>query len=416
MNKKLSSLFALCIVVALIPTTTIYAESHIIPPTKHPLLMEIPMTKKALCLEDLGTVIQLSPTKEGEYEDYAWFKYYNGKWSLLDTASITISDTLPNTLGDTVWYYFTSVRIFNSRIENGDFEKGNVGFTSAYDYKTPAGNQTLYPESSYTITNSISAVHTSAPTACDHDHTTGKGKMMVVNGDVGKGKIVWEQTVRDLLPNTQYLFSAWVMNWDQENANYAQLEFSINGQLQGEVFSPKGGYGKWTRLQTIWKSGKDTIATIKLVNQQSASYGNDFAIDDINFQQMEIYEQMVQYTFSDCYCIADRVYSKWDDVLFCDNHDDAFVAYQWYCNEIEMEGATRQYVTCVNDPSLKYYCLVTQSDGEKVRTCPIYFSDAPRSADTEMPKTTPKKIMMDGLLYIQQEETIYNLYGMPVTK
>lgn len=415
---KKQFIIAIAFIGCLFSSAVLYAdESHIVVPTKHPSEMGIEIDKQAVCQEEAGTYKSLAPAKEGEYEDYAWFEYYNGTWTQLTISSPTISIKLPEAIEDTVWYYFTSVRIFNSRIQNGDFEQGNIGFESGYDYKTPAGTGTLYPESSYTVTSSISSVHTSASKKCDHDHTTGHGKMMAVNGDVGKGKIVWSQEVSDLLPHTKYLFSAWVMNWDSLHNhdipdNLAKLEFSINGQLQGEVFSPEKNYGVWTRLQTEWFSGDTTAATIKLINQQSAADGNDFAVDDINFQQMEIHEQIVQFTFKDCYCIPDRVYRKWDDVLFCDNHDDAFVAYQWYCNEAPMEGATRQYVTCSNEPDKEYYCVVTFADGTQEETCPIHFTDAPRSAESTPQVNTPEKIFVNGQLFMLHNNQMYDVMGV----
>ena len=85
-------------------------------------------------------------------------------------------------------------------ITNGDFEDGNSGFTTEYTYLNPSstGPWTLGPEYMYTVSTNPNLYH-SAWTSFG-DHTTGDGKMMIVNGSwedtsPGYDAVVWAQGV-----------------------------------------------------------------------------------------------------------------------------------------------------------------------------------------------------------------------------
>ncbi len=85
-------------------------------------------------------------------------------------------------------------------VVNGDFEAGNTGFTTEYTYLDPAntGTWTLGPEYMYTVSTNPNSYHSSWTSF--GDHTTGTGKMMIVNGssDGGDAEVVWAQTVTGL--------------------------------------------------------------------------------------------------------------------------------------------------------------------------------------------------------------------------
>ncbi len=80
-------------------------------------------------------------------------------------------------------------------ITNGDFESGNTGFTTEYTYLDPSktGTWTLGPEYMYTVGTDPHLYHSAW--ASFGDHTSGSGKMMIVNGTYlnNETKIVWAQ-------------------------------------------------------------------------------------------------------------------------------------------------------------------------------------------------------------------------------
>lgn len=174
----------------------------------------------------------------------------------------------------TTTYSVTSYTLGNNLITNGDFSAGNTGFSSDYNFMSPTNTAA----SQYTITTNPQGFN-GAFSACG-DHTTGAGNMMVVNGSTIAGSSVWCQTVA-VTPNTDYQFSAWLTS--VYPVNPAVLEFSINGVPIGGTVTPSGGLCTWEEFFVTWNSGANTTIDICLVNQNTASSGNDFAVDDISF-------------------------------------------------------------------------------------------------------------------------------------
>ena len=239
-----------------------------------------------VCVEENDT-LQINPFTEDEFVNLQWFDYHNGTWSRIPTRDARTTVILPDLNNDTVYYYFEGVRLVNNLVPNPDFEQGNTGFVSDYPYVAPTTNS-LGPEGVYTITDDIGKVHSMHPLG-GYDHTYGNstGHSMAFNGGPDPTKRVWSVSIDNIKPNTNYVFSAWVMAW--ASGNLAQLQFSVNGEVLGGVVSPSGGEYVWTQLYTYWNSGNATNATITLLNFQTAGGGNDFAIDDVFFSEVEEY-------------------------------------------------------------------------------------------------------------------------------
>jgi len=80
----------------------------------------------------------------------------------------------------------------------------------------------------------------------------------------------------------------------------------------------------------------------------------------------------------------DIIYRKWNDLLFVDNGNEEYVAYQWYKNQVAIDGATRQYlytegVTLQGDGNI-YHVVVTLSNGSQIISCEGRFEDFSASA------------------------------------
>ena len=85
-----------------------------------------------------------------------------------------------------------TINIANELVTNGDFEAGNVGFTSAYPYRTGAGSLNSPP--GYAVDT---AANYYGPTFLwGKDHTTTHGKFMMVNGAAGANYQIWQQTAQ----------------------------------------------------------------------------------------------------------------------------------------------------------------------------------------------------------------------------
>lgn len=210
------------------------------------------------------------------------------------TPTITPSETTDYTLeGRSVG--------FSNLVENGSFENGNIGFTSSYLYSP--GPNGLWNEGTYAITSDASYNHNNFN--CNNDHTTGNGNFMAINGAGTPNVVVWSTTVNNITSNTDYEFSTWVASLS--SISPAILQFRINGVLIGEPFQASSATCQWNQFFEQWNSGTSTSADISIVNQNTATNGNDFSLDDINFSK-------VTYFYDDCQVIVNLIPTSGFDI------------------------------------------------------------------------------------------------------
>ena len=163
-------------------------------------------------------------------------------------------------------------------IVNGDFVDGNVGFTSDYEYVTPIPGNLNAPDV-YTIGTNPGSIHSAF--ASFGDHTTGTGDMMIVNGSTLPNQTVWQQTI-NVTPNTEYNFATWIAS--AVPGQPAELQFSINSTLIGDIFTAPTTTGNWEEFNATWNSASNTQAIVSIVDLNQAFGGNDFALDDISME------------------------------------------------------------------------------------------------------------------------------------
>ncbi len=160
-------------------------------------------------------------------------------------------------------------------ITNGDFELGNTGFSSDYDFDScPPGNQwgSLGCEGVYVLTTNSGDTHTNFP---DCNALDG-GIFMALNGAQGLQN-VWCQTL-SVNQNSKYEFSALGASIHPDSP--AELQFAINGSPLSNTLS-LAGTCSWLELLDVWISDANTSAEICITNLNTALSGNDFAIDNI---------------------------------------------------------------------------------------------------------------------------------------
>jgi len=170
-------------------------------------------------------------------------------------------------------------------IRNSDFENGNQDFRSDYTFRP----SDLEPEFTYLIGKTGRAAQ-DRWSPCG-DHTTGESNKLLVNGSTIPNAIVWEQTIQ-IEVGVTYAFSTWVAT--EVAISPAQLQFSINGNTIGEIFSAPDNTCIWNQFYVTWKPNtNDSIATIRILNQNTIDSGNDFALDDIEFAPICTLERSV---------------------------------------------------------------------------------------------------------------------------
>ncbi len=186
-----------------------------------------------------------------------------------------------------VLYNTTTVSTAKELVVNGNFELGNVGFTTEYTY---VPNPSLgIASGKYAVDVDPQPYYRNFNGNKDHTKGDGTGLYMIVDGT--SNLVVWKQTI-EVKPNTTYYLSAWSLKIFEASNNHAnpKLGFSVNGQDIGEkvelVDYSATGDNPWLdkyRFYATWPSGSATKATVEVVNYVNSSGGNDFGLDDISF-------------------------------------------------------------------------------------------------------------------------------------
>ena len=173
-------------------------------------------------------------------------------------------------------------------IVNGDFESGNVGFSTDFTY-SPGD---IWDPATYAILKDPSSSHPLAysfggrggGTSGIDDH------MMAVNGTTDATKnLVWSQTVPKIDTNFDfYKLSIWVATWEKAQIP-GLLDLFINDKLIRSATKSPETLGRWVEYTFLWKPTlQDSFAKIDILNTSTDYVGNDFALDDISFRGVPI--------------------------------------------------------------------------------------------------------------------------------
>lgn len=202
---------------------------------------------------------------------------YTYTWSPNVSTTNSASNLAPGTYSVSIMDTRCHIPPGQELVVNGDFSAGNTGFISSYTYCNFAN--CLQPEGLYAVGPDPTFFHTNF---FGSDHTTGTGNFMIINGTTVPNVPLWCQTVPNVIPNNNYVFSTWVRATN--NISPAELQFSINGGILGTTFFGPSTVGPWLHFCTVWNSGASTNANICIVNQSTVLDGNDFGLDDISFR------------------------------------------------------------------------------------------------------------------------------------
>jgi len=221
----------------------------------------------------LGSTLNLTSIGAGITNQY--WQGPNGFYSLL--PNVVINNIAATDAGT---YTVTGSALSGiNLVANGDFELGNIGFGSSYGYVVPTP-AALQPEGLYTIVASPASVHGNfSPCA---NHTPTGTLQMVING-AANSKNIWTQTV-NVVPNTDYQFTYWVQSVNPQSPSQSQLY--VNDAALGASYTADATTCTWKQFVYNWNSGANNTAKLDLRNLNLAAGGNDFAIDDIIFQQV----------------------------------------------------------------------------------------------------------------------------------
>lgn len=184
----------------------------------------------------------------------------------------------------------------------GEFPNGTAVETSAAtapytdfdtDFEYVQFNSSEPNDGEYSISNTITSTNFGTWFNVS-DHATGdeNGNMMIVNGN-NPGQSIFTVTVTGVLQNTDYVFSAWVLNLDSE-------EGSVLPQVRARIIGTTALYDQlltselvttviptWRQIGTTFNSGTNTSLTVSFISEGGAASGNDYIIDDVSLLQLE---------------------------------------------------------------------------------------------------------------------------------
>lgn len=161
-------------------------------------------------------------------------------------------------------------------VGNGGFESGVSGFFSDYRY---TGLNTGAEQFAYGVVKNPKNWFADFISSTDH---SGSGYMLVADGATQANKVVWSQSM-PVENNKPYQFSFWVQNVVELTP--AQFKVLVNGnQISINTISASNTTNVgWTEITGTWNSNTASIATVQIIDTNTAGIGNDFAIDDISF-------------------------------------------------------------------------------------------------------------------------------------
>lgn len=137
------------------------------------------------------------------------------------------------------------------------------------------------------------------------DHTSGSGMMMIVNGASDTSKYVWQLADEiSVSAGKTYRFEAWTSTFGL-NGNPGEalaemrFEISLDAGTQWQQLGVTRSVANTAAWQQTYVDGQFTASAevlVRLMNNQSAVGGNDFAIDDIFFGEVTGSSPVVTFT------------------------------------------------------------------------------------------------------------------------
>jgi hypothetical protein len=182
------------------------------------------------------------------------------------SASPSLCDATPGNL------------ITNCGFESGPVSQASLGFTSGYSYTAnlvPAG--TFYIGSN---PNTFNGFFAGFQNGSSLPLPNSGSQQMIINGASSRVTVWSEQSIA-VMPNTNYFFSAFVQS--VTDISPPVLDFSANGVQLGNAFTSSTTTGVEQEFVASWFSASATTVDLSLVDSNTASGGNDFALDDFIF-------------------------------------------------------------------------------------------------------------------------------------
>lgn len=171
------------------------------------------------------------------------------------------------------------------------------GVTPDFTYVLPNPEVFAPLDGEYTVqnlmTNSMSASIGAWWRIADHTAGNETGRMMIVNG-FNPGAVFFRDVVT-VMPNTDYLFTAWILNLFKvtgfPNPELGVRVLDENGNVLdsatlGTLIPVNTNAPEWKQIGSVINSQNNTSLTVEFLSEGPEVIGNDYAIDDISFNEI----------------------------------------------------------------------------------------------------------------------------------
>lgn len=229
--------------------------------------------------------------------------FYNGPViytpieAIIDQCAIISGDNLINVADDGTFGTFPAGTSANTGAPTEPYP----GVTPDFTYVLPSPDVFTPLDGEYTVqnimNNSMSTEIGAWWRIADHSIGNETGRMMIVNG-FNPGAVFFRDTIQ-VTPNTNYLFSSWILNLFRVNG-YPNPELGVqildeNGGILysatlGTLIPVNTNAPEWKEVGTVINSSNNTSLTVEFLSEGPEVVGNDYAIDDIAFNEILIRE------------------------------------------------------------------------------------------------------------------------------
>ncbi|MBC7774386.1 MAG: HYR domain-containing protein [Phycisphaerae bacterium] len=288
------------------------------------LCPEIPLSAGADTTICLGQSVTLQATPG--LDQYDW-----SPAATLDNPNIQNPVATPSA---TTTYTLNAIKNGVELIENPDFTQGNTSFTSGYISGGIGFGH-------YNVTNNPLLLNNQWIIPQDHSPSADNLMLMIDGDNTGSVPPIWQQTVL-VQPNTDYKLEFWgAMAYF---SNPPKIQVKINGNIAG-TFDLLGGnavVGIWQSFSLQLNSFGATQFSIELTDLNTASIGNDFALDDISLRSICHYSDNVTVTTVSSSAPALDLGA---DISACTNAVHTFDAGAGYANYLWQDGSINRTFT-----------------------------------------------------------------------
>ncbi|MBA2500873.1 MAG: gliding motility-associated C-terminal domain-containing protein [Chitinophagaceae bacterium] len=203
-------------------------------------------------------------------------------WSPVDFLDNPESPNPISSSTEPITYQFTGVFNGENLVKNGDFSLGNQFFGTEYQFATSntSNGQYFIGKSSSNWNNQMKN--------CT-DKSSGSGNMLMIKGSIDKEKVIWTQMI-EVIPHTNYSFSAWVQTLSSRNNLHIALTIDDHTI---EIFNGLLSECNWKNIQGTWNSGNKTKIFLAIINRNAQMQVSDFALDDIRFSPIQLKEETI---------------------------------------------------------------------------------------------------------------------------